>query len=343
MGGLAALFGNSEEKTQDSDKLMDLYWNRAELKKSFANQKKEQYKLQDRIKREEGKSARLHQKLDHLEELLLDPQWVHNVVVFYQLRNLAKCCERNLATFAEQLKLQREQKQHEEYKEEWKTKLAEESAQLQEMLLNHRNHMQQLEDQVAAGQQQLESLGFLARIFKARAIKAALRESEKALEIARAEEEAMLSDLATIEKRTEPERQGLDVPSKRSINLMIIAFAQELFLNFDDKEFAKLVKEANEKSAGSVNYGNRFECSQLLDRIEDRINTMENNKEFAGILRKRATLLSKNAEFRNKNDVVPTAPSAETVYDFGNDDSVREIQLPILGENWWGIAKVLSR
>ncbi len=343
MGGLAALFGNSEEKTQDSDKLMDLYWNRAELKKSFANQKKEQYKLQDRIKREEGKSARLQQKLDHLEDLLLDPQWVHNVVVFYQLRNLAKSCERHLTTFAEQLKLQREQKQHEEYREEWQAKLAEETAQLQEMLLNHRNSMQQLEDQVAAGLQDLESLGFLAKIFKSRAVKAAIRESESQLEMARAEEEAMLSDLAAIDRRAEPEHRGLDVASKRSINLMILAFAQELFLNFEDKEFAKLVKEANEKSAGSINYGNRFDCTQLLDQIEDRMTMMENNKEFAGILRKRATLLSKNAEFRNKNDVVPTAASTETVYDIGEDDSVRELQLPILGENWWGIAKVLSR
>ena len=343
MGGLAALFGNSEEEPQDSDKLMDLYWNRAELKKSFANQKKEQYKLQDQIKREEGKNARLQQKLDHLENLLLDPQWVHNVVVFYQLRNLAISCEHNLAKFAEQLKLQREQKQHQERLAKWKSRLEAESAEIGEMLLGHRKQMQQLEDQLAAELQALESLGFLAKIFKGRAIKARARQFEQELAVAHAEEEAMLADLAAIDERAEPEHEGLDTASKRSINLMILAFAQELYLNFGDREFATLVKEASEKSVGSVNYGNKFECTQLLERIEDRFENMEQNKEFADVLRKRAALLGKKAEFRHKNDVVPVTASTETAFDFGKDDSVRETQVAILGENWWGIAKILSR
>jgi hypothetical protein len=343
LGGLAALFGNSEEKPQDSEKLMDLYWNRAELKKSFANQRKEQYKLQDQIKREEGKGARLQQKLDHLEDLLLDPQWVYNVVVFYQLRNLALSCERNLARFAEQLKLQREQKQHEEMMAEWKAKLEEERAQVEELLLNHRNHTQQLEDQLAAEQQTLDAMGIFAKIFKGRTIKSGIKQLEQQMEVARAEEEAMLADLGAISERSEPENQGLDTASKRSINLMVLAFAQELYLNFEDNDFATLVKEASEKSAGSVNYGNKYECAQIMERIEKHMEIMEQNRDFADVLRKRATLLGKKAEFRNKSDVVPITASADTVFDIGEDDSVKERQISILGENYWGIAKVLSR
>jgi hypothetical protein len=343
LGGLAALFGNSEEKPQDSEKLMDLYWNRAELKKSFANQRKEQYKLQDQIKREEGKSARLQQKLDHLEDLLLDPQWVYNIVVFYQLRNLALSCERNLARFAEQLKLQREQKQHEEMMAEWKAKLGEESAQLEEMLLNHRNHMQQLEDQLAAQQQALDAMGIFAKLFKGRAVKAGIKQSEQQLQVARAEEAAMLADLGAISERAEPENRGLDTASKRSINLMILAFAQELYVNFEDNEFATLVKDSSEKSAGSVNYGNKHECTQIMERIEKHMELMEQNKDFADVLRKRVTLLGQKAEFHNKSDVVPIAASADTVFVIDEDGSIRERQVSILGENWWAIAKVLSR
>jgi len=33
---LTVIFGGSEEKEQDSDKLMDLHWNHAELIKEFA-------------------------------------------------------------------------------------------------------------------------------------------------------------------------------------------------------------------------------------------------------------------------------------------------------------------
>ena len=134
MGSLAALFGNSEEKPQDSEKLMDLYWNRAELKKSFADARKEHFRLQDKIKQQEGVAARLQQKLDHLEDLLIDPQWTHNVVVFYQLRGLAQRCERKLAKFAEQLKQQSEQKLQGDVTSEWNARLAEESAQVEEQL-----------------------------------------------------------------------------------------------------------------------------------------------------------------------------------------------------------------
>ena len=90
MSSLTAIFGNSEEKTQDSDKLMDLYWNRAELKKEFADMRKEQYRLRDLVKEQEGRTARIQQQLDHLEGLLVDPDWAHNVVVYYQLRGLGR-------------------------------------------------------------------------------------------------------------------------------------------------------------------------------------------------------------------------------------------------------------
>ena len=73
MSSLAAIFGNSPDKSQDSEKLLDLYWNRAALKKKFAGMRKEQFRLQDKIKQQEGIAARLQQKLNHLEELLVDP------------------------------------------------------------------------------------------------------------------------------------------------------------------------------------------------------------------------------------------------------------------------------
>lgn len=343
MGGLAALFGNSEEKSQDSDKLMDLYWNRAELKKSFAKQRKEQYRLKDQIKRQEGAAARLQQKLDHLENLLLDPQWVHNVVVFYQLRGLAQRCERNLAKFAEELKQQREKREHEKRVSRWKAGLAEEASRLEGQLSDHRAMAQQLEEQLSAEQQKLDSMNFFAKLFKGRVVKTSIRQLEQNLEVARNEEQSIIADLASINERGEPEAKGLDVASKRSINVMILAFAQQLYSQFDDGGFATLVKESSEKSVGSVNYGGKYECTQILEQIENRIEKLEQNRDFADILRKRATLIGAKAEFRNKSDVVPIAASTSTLFEIDETDAVREKEVPILGENWWGIAKVLSR
>jgi hypothetical protein len=343
LGSLAALFGNSEDKPQDSEKLMDLYWNRAELKKSFADARKEHFRLQDKIKQQEGATARLQQKLDHLEDLLIDPQWAHNVVVFFQLRGLALRCERKLAKFAEQLKQTQEEKQHGDLMSEWNAQLTEERTQVEERLLAHREQMQQIEDQLQAEQRRLESMSGFQRIFKGRSVKAALKQLDLDIETARTKEAALIVDLAAISERESPKNQGLSISSKRSINLMILAFAQQLFLQFADREFAALVKEASDKSVGSTNYGNQHECAQILERIEKRIEIMEQSTEFASVLQQRAKLISDRVQFRNKTDVVPVAASTTTVFDIDDDGGILEKEVAILSENYWRISKVLSR
>ena len=122
MTSLTAIFGNSQTDNEESEKLLELYWNRAELKKEFASMRDETFRLRDQIKEQDGSRARVQQKLEHLESLLVDPDWVHNVVVFYQLRALNMSCQRKLARFAEQLKQQREKREHSRLLEEWNEK-----------------------------------------------------------------------------------------------------------------------------------------------------------------------------------------------------------------------------
>jgi hypothetical protein len=226
---------------------------------------------------------------------------------------------------------------------EWKSKLAEESTQVEARLLVQRNQMKQMEDQLQAERQRLDSMGFFEKIFKGRTVKGNLKQLDQELEAAQAEEASSQADLLAIIDRSPPENQGLSASSKRSINLMILAFAQQLYLQFADNEFAVLVKEASEKSVGSTNYGNQHECAQILERIEKRTEIMDKDMDFADVLRKRATLISKKAEFHNKIDVVPMAASTTTVFDIDEDGLVQEKQAGILGENYFAIAKVLSR
>jgi hypothetical protein len=55
---LTAIFGRSDEKPQEnSEKLLQLYWNRAELKKEFADLRAEKYRLLELVKEQEGAAA----------------------------------------------------------------------------------------------------------------------------------------------------------------------------------------------------------------------------------------------------------------------------------------------
>jgi hypothetical protein len=343
LSSLAAMFGSSGEKAQDSEKLLHLYWNRAELKKQFASMRKAQYKLQDRLKQQEGETARLQQKFEHLEALLIDPEWAGNAVVFYQLRGLAVHCQRKLSKFAEQLKQQREQRQHNGRLLSWNEERTRETKAIELELAATRGFVQRVDEQLQKERDRLMAMSGFLRIFRRRSVNATLDNFSGKIDAANEHEQALLQKLDEIRKRKPPENQGLDVGSKRAINFMILAFAQQLLLLFADDDLASMAKEASEKSVGAINYGNRRECEQLLARIRKRAQLIDQSSDFASVLQQRAKLISATALFRNDGDAVPIAGSVSTVFDFGSDGNVQKTDVNVLGENYWGIAKILSR
>jgi hypothetical protein len=343
LSSLTAIFGNSDEKSEDSEKLMELYWNRAELKKEFADMRKEQYRLKDLIKEHKGRTARVQQQLDHLESLLIDPDWVHNIAVFYQLRGLGKHCERKLARFAEQLKQQREQKTHDSVLDSWNEQRKEESRALEAQALDKRDQVQQLEDQLQFEQRRLTSMGAISRLFKGRSVMKLVDSLASRLETAVQEEQGLHDAIEEVMNREPPDHQGLDIAAKRSINLMILAFAQEIYSHFDEDGLARLVKESTEKSAGAINYGSRYECSQLLDRVQKSAERLKKSGDYADTLKRRAVLLGEKARFASNEDAVPAPGSMGSLFKIDERGLIREIELDITAQNYWNITRVFSR
>ncbi len=199
-------------------------------------------------------TARLQQKLDHLQDLLIDAEFSHNVVVFYQLRGLGYQCESKLTKFAEQLKQQREQKRHHTLLSDWHEGLREESKQVELELLEIRDLNYQLEDQLQSEQRRLTTMNAFTRLFRSRSAMKLVDSIATQIETTGHEEIAIRNRLSEIKDRQPPDNQGLDIAAKRSINLMILSFAQQLYLHFDDTGIVGLVKEATQKSVGSINY-----------------------------------------------------------------------------------------
>jgi hypothetical protein len=343
LSSLTAIFGNSEEKTQDSDKLMDLYWNRAELKKEFAGMRKEQYRLKDQVKDHEGRTARLQQRLDHLEGLLVDPDWAHNVVVYYQLRGLGDRLKRKLARFAEQLKQQREEKKHRKILADWSGRNEVDARDVEANILEKRDQIQQLEDQLQLEQHRLTSMSAWVRFFRGRSVMKLIDVLANRVEVAVGEEKSLRTTLAEIEERKPPDNQGLDVMAKRSINLMIVAFAQQLYIHFEDAGIARQIKESTEKSVGAINYGNQCECTELLETIQRAVSGLEDSADFAKVLKKRAKLLGEKSKYPSRDNAVPLAGTVSTLYRIERNGVVSESEANVAGENYWGISQIYSR
>ena len=343
MTSLTGLFKAVPEETQDNDKLVDLFRNRVELKKEFAAQRNEKYQLQDRVKQQEGATARVQQKMDHLENLLLDREWVHNVVAFYQLRRLAAHCNVKLARFAEQLKKQREERAHSHVLSKWNERRDEQAASTEHEIGEQRLQTQLLEDQLQNERHKLMSMNSVAKLFRKSELEAKIAAIAARIELGQSEENDLLLSVQKIRNLNPPQQEGLDTATKRSINFMILAFIQHLYLHFEEDGLAAMAKEASEKSVGAVNYGTKYECDVIIERIEKRWDSMESVAEFAEVLSQRANLIADHAVFRNDADVIPASGSVATVYAIDANGVVRTTDANLLGDNYFGVAKVLSR
>lgn len=343
MTSRTAIFGAPNEKGDESDKLVELFKNRAELKKEFAELRKEQFRLQQRVKEQQGSTARITQKLEHLESLLIDPEWADTVVVFYQLRALNRRCQRKLAKFAEQLKQQRERRRQDGQLAGWQEGLDRDAAGLQQQIGEHGMQVQQLEDQLGAERQRLDSMSGLARVLKGRAASGNLDKLTVQLADAQRVEQELLLKLDGIQNRKPPDTQGLGIAEKRSINFMIISFAQQLYVQFRDGRLVSLVKESGDKSVGAINYGNKVDCDVLRALIVKQAESMEKITDFADILQRRAGLIAEHAVFKEDNDVVPIPGTVATVFAIDVNGVIREKDANLLGENYWELSNVLSR
>ena len=344
MASLTGIFkAVPEPPQQDNDKLVDLFRNRAELKKEFASLRDEKYRLQDRIKEHRASIERVEQKLNHLESLLLDPEWVHNVVTFYQLRRLSAHCASRLARFAEQLKQQREKRVLDKVLEGWRVDQERARAEAEAAIGEQRMHVQRLEDQLQAERHRLDMMGGLSRMMKGKAQAEAIESIERSLAEAQSKESELLQELGRVEAAEPPPNPGLDVPAKRSVNFMILSYAQQLYLHYFEDNLVELAKEAGEKSVGAVSYGDKSDCDEILERLAKRREESGKIDTTTEILQKRAKMIAREASFRRDEDVVPVSSTVATVFDISKNGVVYKMDASLLGENYFGLAKVLSR
>jgi len=340
---LSTIFKHEATDTHETDKLVDLFRNRSELKKEFAALRNEKYQLQDRIKHHEGATARVQQQLGHLENLLLDPDWMYNVVAFYQLRSLAAHCKTKLERFAEQLKQQREQRLHSKVLVSWNEQRRQKSDRIENRIAEHRMTLNLLEDQLQSERHKLMTMNGFAKLFRGRALAAQIDGIATRIEEGQAQEQAYLQELDGIQKLDPPDRQGLGIAEKRSINFMILSFAQHLYLHVADDDLVAMAKEATEKSVGAVKYGSKRDCDDILKRVQKRNEDLDQVADFAEVLQKRAKLIAEHALFRNDEEAVPVPGTVATVFSIDANDVVNQKDANLLGDNYFAIAKVLSR
>ena len=139
-----------------------------------------------------------------------------------------------------------------------------------------------------------------------------------------------------------PAFPGISAAGLRSINLAVIALAQELYLHFSEDDFSNLAREASIRQVGDAQYGNPRDCRELSRKIDLRVKALEESADMAARVQTRAKYLKDHIEYRRDTDAVPVAGDlAQMPRSLANGSPAGEVNVNILAEEFWDIFTVL--
>lgn len=318
----------------DEERLLKLFWNRAELKKELQSLDDELHGLQNRIKQQEGANSRLLEQIDQLEVMLGTPERGPDALVHFALRNLWRECRSHLEQFAADLRRQRHdherKRQLAEFQQDRKERLTLADQRLSESGAVVEQERARLQEQ----EQRLVAMRAFWHYFARRELAYELDAQRGRL----AEAERQLADMQearrTIDKEPWPEFAGLSVQGRRAINLAVIAYAQLLWARLGGSGLATQARLASHRRVQDERHGSRADCMARLDEIAEAISMVRGLDGVAPEIRALTDRMKGSVAWRSSEEVVPTPSSLPPVA----GDRVN-----ILIDDYWDVYKILLR
>jgi hypothetical protein len=336
---LSFLKGGSESGSvsAEEERLMQLFQNRAGLKKAYADLKDEFHILRDRLKQQEGATLRVQEQLDALGDLLADPATGFGAIVFFQLRGLWKTCHQQLAKFAADLTRQQEAKEMARHGAECEATRNMRLADVEERLQAAGAEADAHRESLAAAQAELSRLTAFWHYFRRRRQQRALESLRQGLGVADSAVGELHAEKSAILAEAPPEFAGISLAARRNINLAIISYAESLCDHADEFGLAARAKEAVARRVHEMTFGSRAECEDYMQRVQKAQAVIGNHRQITAAVKGKLERLRASSEYRNLADTVPTADSLSAA------SAASQNQWNVLAEDYWDLYNLLLR
>ena len=336
---LSFLKGGSEggSVSADEERLMQLFQNRAGLKKAYADLKDEFHILRDRLKQQEGATLRVQEQLDALGDLLADPATGFGALVFFQLRGLWKTCHEQLAKFATDLTRQQEARETARHEAECEATKNMRLADVEERLQAAAAEADAHRERLVAAQSELSRLTAFWHYFRRRRRQRALESIRQGVVVADSAVGELHAEKSAIAAETAPDFPGISLGARRSINLAIISYAESLCEHVDEFGLAARAKEAVARRVHEMAFGSRTECEEYMQRVQKAQTAIANHRQITAAVKGKLERLRAIGEYRNLADTVPTADSLATA------SAASQSQWNVLAEDYWDLYNLLLR
>jgi hypothetical protein len=329
----------------EEERLMQLFQNRAGLKKAYADLKDEFHLLRDRLKQQEGATIRVQEQLDALGELLADPATGFGALVFYQLRALWKTCHQQIAGFATELTKQQEARELAKHKEEVEAERSARRGAADARLQAAAVEAHEKREAIAAIEAQLQRHRAFWHYFKRRTLQKTLEAARHELSAAEAVVGHLHAERSAIDAEVPPPFPGISLGARRNINLAIISYAEIVCEKVDAFQLTARTKEAMARRVHEMTFGSRADCESYMNRVQKAIAVVSNPKHVNSAVKLKMDRLRAHCEFRNSADTVPTAdslaygPNATT----GGGRTTAPSPWNVLAEDYWDLYTLLLR
>lgn len=332
---------------EEQDRLLELFANRANLKKEFAGLREERYHLLDKLKQQEGATQRAKDQLTELEALLADPIAGFNAVVFYQLRNIWLTCREEMVLFAAELKKQQEDRERKKQVMHFNQKRESRLRKLNLKIADLKAQGEEIAIQINAFEQRKAELKAFWYFFKRREVDAQLSKVNRQREELRETVSELFDKRMKVESEAWPEFPGVTLDGKRTINIAIIAMAQHLYDYFSDDSLSAMAKASMIKQPQDLKFGDRRTCVSMMDKIKGQVDNLKSKREFATEIKRRTEHLRTTVRYRKEEDVVPVAESVGTMTVGLKDKTFRDTltdmskEPNVLADEYWDIYDIL--
>jgi hypothetical protein len=317
----------------EEERLMQLFQNRAGLKKAYADLQDEFHLLRDRLKQQEGATIRVQEQFDALGDLLADPATGFGALVFFQLRALWKSCHAQLSTFAAELSRQQELRESAKHKSECETLRDGRLERVDERLREAAAAADACRAALANAEADLGRLTAFWHYFKRRALQRSLLGLRAQVAAADAAVGGVHAERTAIESEPLPPFPGVSLSARRSINLAIIGYAELLCEIVEEYGLASRAKEAVTRRVHEMSFGTREECEGYMQRVQKAMAAVNGQKQINTAVKAKLDRLRTSCEYRNTADTVPSADSIKSPSAAWN----------VLAEDYWDLFTLLLR
>jgi hypothetical protein len=332
--GFLRLGGDTNKLEVDDDRVLHLFRNRAELKKSHISLQDEVQRMKDRIKQQEGATARVQEMLQGLEGRLSQPESAYPTLVFYQLRELWNLGRTLLTQFVAELAAQQDERERRAFFAEHNREQFERRQGIEAKLRDAENKAVAARDTVAQLEQELARLRQFWHFFKRRTIRQRLQTASLQSMLCMQDLEGARAGRDALDAEPTPEFVGLSIDARRAINQAAIAYGQVLVERLARTPLMELARTASgRREPPRDDYGDRARCEATMAAIVQGRGLLQQRGTLQQEIKQRSERVRELAKYRSSTDTVPTAESLTAAIDGSK----------VLADDLWEIFRVLLR